>query len=285
VRYDEAHNGAWWRQWWARNNARYPEAVRRLEIPRLAKNLKPNDALAEVADVPSVDLRAGGDARKRYFLIGARKDRKEAKPPAEGYGLLIVLPGGDGGANFNTFLRKVYKNSLDKRWLIAQAVAPKWDEKQFRQVVWPRAGLRYPAAKFTTEQFIDAVLVDVKARVPVDPRRVFLLGWSSGGPPCYSMALRKDSPITGAFIAMSVFHPKQLPALANARGRAFYLLQSPDDDVTPIQFAEAAEKVLRAAGARVKLERSKGEHGWQGDVWGRIADGVTWLEKQGGTKP
>jgi predicted esterase/HEAT repeat protein len=283
VRYDEGHNGAWWRQWWARNKARYPEAVRRLEIPRLGKNLKPADPLADVADVPAQDLRAGGDARKRYFLIGARKG---AKPPAGGYGLLIVLPGDDGGAKFHPFLRRLYKNVLNDRWLIVQAVAPQWDEKQFNQVTWPRAGLRYPAAKFTTEQFIDALLADVKAKVPIDRKRVFLLGWSSGGPPCYSLALRKDSPITGAFIAMSVFHKPELAlALKNARGRTFYLLQSPDDEVTEFRFAEAAEKVLRAAGARVKLQSYKGGHGWHGDVWGMIAEGLAWLEKQGGAKP
>jgi pimeloyl-ACP methyl ester carboxylesterase len=45
--------------------------------------------------------------------------------------------------------------------------------------------------------------------VKVDRRRVILVGWSSGGPACYAMALRWDSPVTGAFIAMSIFHPNR----------------------------------------------------------------------------
>ncbi len=279
VRWDEAHNGAWWRRWWDKNKVRYPATVRDLEIPTLVKKVEQVDPSADVADVPAQDLRASDDAKKRYFLIGVRK---EAKPPAEGYGLLIVLPGGDGSAEFQPFVRKIYKDALNKRWLIAQAVAPKWDDKQFEQVVWPTEGLPYPAAKFTTEAFIKAIIADVRTKLRIDRKRIFLLGWSSGGPPCYATALRKDSPATGAFIAMSVFKPKQMPALGNAKGKAFYLLQSPQDRITRLHFAEEAEKALREAGAKVRLQRYEGGHGWHGDFGKIIGDGIRWLEQQVG---
>ena len=86
VAYDESHDGAWWRQWWEKNKERYPEAARNLEVPRLPEAAAsaepaPADPLADVADVPAQDLRAGGDEKKRYFLIGA----KEA--PAAGRGI------------------------------------------------------------------------------------------------------------------------------------------------------------------------------------------------------
>jgi predicted esterase len=279
VRYDESHDGAWWRRWWEKNKDRYPEAVRALEIPKLSKKgppaeRAPADPIADVEDIQAQDLRAGGDGKKRYFLIGA----KDARPPAAGYGLLIILPGGDGSADFQPFIRRIHKNVLNDRWLIAQAVAPKWDDNQFKQVVWPTAAVPYPAAKFTTEAFIRAILDDVRAKVKIDPRRLFLLGWSSGGPPCYTTALSKDSAVTGAFIAMSVFRPGQLPAVENAKDKAFYLLQSPQDTVTPVQHAEAAEKALQAAGARVRLQRYEGGHGWRGDVWTMIRDGIAWLD-------
>jgi RNA polymerase sigma factor (sigma-70 family) len=277
VEYHESHDGAWWRRWWEKNTQRYPEAVQALEIPNLKKR-------QGAEDIPAQDLRAGGDANKRYFLIGA----KDVEPPAAGYGLLIVLPGGAGGADFQPFIREIYrklhKDVLHDRWLIAQAVAPEWDKKQFERLVWPTATSGYPTAKFTTEEFIEAIVNDVRAKVKIDPRRVFLLGWSSGGPPCYAAALREDSVVTGAFIAMSVFRPGQLPALENARGRAFYLLQSPEDDVTVFHHAEAAETALRAAGAKVRLQRYEGGHRWHGDVPKMIGDGITWLDQQAGGK-
>jgi predicted esterase len=285
VEYDASHDGAWWRRWWDKNKQRYPTDAQSQDIPKVpAKKPRagqaPADPPADVADVPAQDRRAGGDDRKRYFLIGAA----DAKPPAAGYGLLILLPGGDGGAAFQPFVRRIYKHALNDRWLVAQAVAPQWDDKQFERIVWPTATAGYPAAQFTTEDFIAAIVRDVRAKVKVNPRRVVLLGWSSGGPPCYAAALQKDSVVTGAFIAMSVFWPQQLPNPEHARGKAFYLLQSPEDEVTPMRHALAAQEALQAAGAKVRLRRYEGGHGWHGDVWSNIADGIAWLERQTGTE-
>lgn len=83
----------------------------------------------------------------------------------------------------------------------------------------------------------------------------------------------------GPFVAMSVFKPAILPPLANARGRAFFLLQAPDDRVTPYFYAKAAKMQLGEAGARVTLSDYDGGHGWQGDVFGNIRSGIEWLGK------
>ena len=252
-----------------------------LESKSDSKDVKPagaETAEPEMTDVPMVDLQVGGDAKKRYLLIGAAD-----KPPNDGYALLLVLPGGDGSEEFSPFVRNIYHNALNERWLIAQVVAPKWDDRQFDQIVWPTAGLTYAAAKFTTEELVEAIASDVQSKAKIDPKRVFMLGWSSGGPPCYAAALHAGTPVTGALIAMSVFKPQQMPSLQPAKGKAFYLLQSPDDRVAPIRFAETAEKTLRAAGAKVRLQRYKGGHGWQGDIWKMIGDGTAWLDKQAGS--
>jgi predicted esterase len=42
--------------------------------------------------------------------------------------------------------------------------------------------------------------------------------------------------------------------------------------------AVQAEKELTKAGARVKLAEYEGGHGWRGDVFGAIRDGIRWLE-------
>lgn len=290
VTYDETHNGDWWRNWWVKNRERFPPTVRGLEIPTLAKaatsrpaaateNTVPektaNNATADIRDVPAQERKVGGDAQKQYFLIGNTE-----KAPVGGFPLLIVLPGGDGSANFRPFLQRVYKNALKQPWLLVQVVAPRWDDKQFNNVVWPTTGLPYAAARFTTEDLIGEVVQDVGKQVTVDPKRIYLLGWSSGGPPCYATLLRADSPIRGAFIAMSIYRPGRLPPLSNARGKRIYLLQSPDDQVTPIQWAENAALDLTDAGADVKFQRYSGGHGWIGDVWSMLRTGVEWLDQK-----
>lgn len=227
----------------------------------------------ELADVSSEDRRIGGNAKQRYFLIGA----KESKAPAEGHSLLIVLPGGDASAEFNPFVRRLFKYTLDENWLVVQAVAPRWSKQQAEQLVWPTELDPHKSAKFSTEKFLQAIIDDVQAKSKINPKKIFLLGWSSGGPPCYAMALRKGSPVTGAFVAMSIFNQKELPPLENGEHKRFYLLQSPDDRVTKFFFAEKASQALKGAGAQVHLERYAGGHGWQGPVWQMIGDGVGWL--------
>jgi len=95
----------------------------------------------------------------------------------------------------------------------------------------------------------------------------------------YASALKKDSPLRGAFVAMSVFVPARLPPLAQASGKKFFLLQSPQDQVTKYSFAKQAKMQLEKAGAKVELQDYEGGHGWQGDVFGNIRSGIDWLAK------
>lgn len=228
----------------------------------------------DIADVPSQLLTAGDDDHKQYFLIGTAE---VTKAPADGYKLMLVLPGGNGNVDYSPFVRRMFKHAFDDSWLIAQLVAPVWSQSQSKSIVWPTQKLPHKDAKFTTEEFIETVVADVSGRTKIDVSRVFVLGWSSGGPLCYAATMRDGSSIKGAFVAMSVFKPQQIPALSEAKGKSFYLLQSPDDRVTPFRFAEQAKETLSAAGAKVRLVRYDGGHGWRGNVYGMLREGVEWL--------
>lgn len=72
----------------------------------------------DVAEVPSERLRADNDPRKTYFLIGPYK---EAPCPEGGYRLLVILPGGDGSADFNPFCKRIYKYALHSSWRLTRA--------------------------------------------------------------------------------------------------------------------------------------------------------------------
>ena len=78
---------------------------------------------------------------------------------------------------------------------------------------------------------------------------------------------------------MSVFVPKRQPSLKRAKGHAYFLDHSPDDSVCKFFFAKKARSALTAKGAKVKLVTYDGGHGWHGDVFGRITEGIRWLEK------
>jgi predicted esterase len=154
--------------------------------------------------------------------------------------------------------------------------AVKWTEDQ--EIVWPTDKNRAEGMKFSTEEFVDAVIKDVTGKYKLDPERVFTLTWSSSGPAAYAASLRNKT-ITGSFIAMSVFKPDLLPPLEKAKGHAYFLYHSPDDRVCPFRMAEQAAEELKKGGATVKLVTYEGGHGWRGDVYGNIREGVEWLEK------
>jgi predicted esterase len=230
----------------------------------------------DVADVPSKDLSAGKDPQKRYFLIGPAKD---VRTPNDGFGLVVILPGGDGSADFHPFVKRLFKNALPRGYLAAQPVALKWTDGQ--EIVWPTAKSKVEGMKFTTEEFIDAVIEDVARQHKTYRSRVFTLTWSSSGPAAYAASLTSKK-VTGSFIAMSVFKPDQLPDLAAAKDRGYYLYHSPDDRVCAYRMAQQAEKDLKQAGASVKLVAYEGGHGWRGPVYDDVRDGIAWLEKHHG---
>jgi predicted esterase len=231
----------------------------------------------DVADIVSQDLRAGKDEHKRYFLI---EPPKSVKAPKKGYGLIVVLPGGDGSADFHPFIKRIAKNAVPEGYVLAQPVAVKWTEKQ--EIVWPTAGNRVEGMKFSTEEFVDAVIEDVSGKYKLDPARAFTLAWSSSGPAAYAASLSNNR-ITGSFIAMSVFKPDLLPPLEKAKGHAYFLYHSPDDRVCPFRMTEQAAKELKRNGATVELATYEGGHGWRGNLYDDIREGVEWLEKNHGT--
>ncbi|MGQ0628358.1 MAG: prolyl oligopeptidase family serine peptidase [Phycisphaerales bacterium] len=309
VRIKAGQDAAWWRDWWEKNRGRFAENVRALEVPPSGKALSPKDdgkpkppedAGADVLDVPSADVRAGFDNDKRYFMIGVGK---ENAAPSTGYKVLVVLPGGDGGAGFNLFCRRIFKSGLPDAgagWVVAQMVAPRWEEKQFDRVVWPIEKNPYrgekKSSKFSTEEFADAVVADLKTRIEIDPNRVYVMGWSSGGPPAYALMLREKALFKGAFTAMSVFKPEQTEGLQFAGGgdlgakgaggeegfrgkgaKRYYILHSEQDRTVPVRFANDAFEMLNKSKGRAKLATYEGGHGWHGEVFANIRTGMEFL--------
>ena len=283
VQWDEAHNGKWWRQWWEENRAdieaRIADAQKR-EPPsgdlRVPNHERPLIHAEDVADIPADDRRAQNDPYKRYILIGGRGDQPA---PPKGYKVLLVLPGGSGSPDFHPFIKRIYRHVLSDEYLLAQIVAPEWDRQQGQELVWPTTTNPHTSMKFATEEFINAVLDEIDQEYAIDKRHIFMLAWSSSGPPTYATTLLPDSRVTGAFVAMSVFEPETLLPVEDTTGLAFYILHSPQDFIS-ITHAEAARDQLRAAGAKTKLTTYQGGHGWRGNVYQNLRDGIRWLEEQ-----
>ncbi len=233
----------------------------------------PASAQSDVADIPSKQLSLAGDPNLSYFLIGP----VAKETPPEGYGLIIVLAGGDGKADSLAFVKRVYKNSLGGNYIVAQPIAVKWSPQ--RGIVWPTQNDGLPYVKCTTERLVDEIIKTVRGHYKINPLRIFTMSWSSSGPAGYAISLQKDSPVVGSYIAMSVFKPDKLGPLAPAHGHAYYIEHSPQDKICPLAMAQEACRLLTAEGAKVQFNEYAGGHGWRGNIYPRISAAVQWLEK------
>ena len=212
------------------------------------------------------EVKTAGGGLARYILIPpARPPQEQARVP-----LLLVLPGGDGSVEFHPFVRSIHELALEGRFAVAQVVAPP-------HVVWPTRSST--ATWGTTGESLTAIIDDVARGQPIDKDQVYALAWSSSGPAVYEAMLEPKSPLAGAFIAMSVFRPNDLPPLAAASGRRIYLLHSPDDAICPYRMAVDAKARLSAAGADVTLVDYAGGHGWHGPVQKNLKTGIAWLQR------
>lgn len=216
---------------------------------------------------------ADGDPAKRYLLLGPHPT---ATASAKGFGLIVIVPGGHGDLRWQPFVQKLFLRGIPKGYLAAQLVVPKWSDTQ--RIVWPVPAMRTPGMKFSSPEFFAAVINEIENEHPIDPSKIFLLAWSSGGLAAYVSTLT-NSKVRGAVIAASIFKPEFFPPLTGAKGRSYYLLQSPEDSITPFVMAERARRELTAAGARVLLKTYPGGHqgAWTGEAFAGVYEAIHWL--------
>jgi len=238
---------------------------------------------AEIQEHIGVERRhAGGNPKQAYFLMRHRQPAR----PVDRYGLVAVLPGGAGTAEFLPFGANVLTGvAVPDDFLVAQPVAPQWRQDEDR-VVWPSRVFPDAKADFTTEAFLAAVIEEVSRAERIDERFVFTLGWSSSGHALYSASTRVPA-VRGSIIAMSRFLPGRSVEADKVKGKAYYLYHSPEDRVCPFAEAELAVKTLQGHGAEARLVPYQGGHGWQpftfyGD---RIREGILWLKDRSAARP
>lgn len=279
------------------------------EPPQSAPATAPAHAAANPAPVGADGIRLiDGDERKRWILhppiapapaprhgaatspashpaqaeVEAPRAAVEAIPaPDDGYGLLIVLPGGPGTPDFAPFVRDTIRPAAGNDYAMIQMIAPPIEPGK-DAVVWPMQNLPDPRVEFTMEPLILAAIERARQEFEIDPERIFIFGWSSSGPLCYAMAMDPQSPLRGAFVAMSVFQQEKYPQLAAGEkaldGKSFYILHSPQDQIIPMTYPRDAKRAITAAGGRATFETYIGRHGWTGESLKRISTGLRWLE-------
>jgi len=204
-----------------------------------------------------------------FFELPAAKPAKDGKG-----GLIVVLPGGDGSRDFLPWVENSLLAQRPDDCVGVLVTSIRWRDDQ--RIVWPTAQSKVPGMAYTTEDYVRAVVQDVETRHRVDPARRVVVAWSSSGPAVYPLLCAEDGPFACGYVAMSIW-PQGLRDLTSAKGRRFFLDQSPDDQVTAFRFVRQAHAALDKAGAVVRVSVYDGGHGWHDDPLPRLREGLRWL--------
>ena len=290
-------SGAWWRAWWNRNKAQMPLEARNEPIPdlQMGNRYAKTFSIKRGRQLETV----GHDAHRAYWrlssglLISEKTKKKGAKaapktadnkppeiPMAERPGLLVVLADSDTEIGLQaSFWQDVAGRGFGGKYLVALVSPPKWSAKQKTLWLTRKNRAEVPEAAFTTETLAADVARDMKAKYPINPAHVFLLGSGAGGPAAYACSLEPQTPFHGFLLMEAAFKSAQLPPLTTAKNRHYYLLHCREDKRTPYFAATLAQNTLRTQGATVKLSgATPNPDAAQQATWQETADGVKWLE-------
>ncbi len=124
-------------------------------------------------------------------------------------------------------------------------------------------------------QFLD----DVRSHYPVDPKQIFLLGFSMGTVMSYALALTKPEVFRGV-VAHSGYVPEKSPLQFrwdSLTAADFFVAHGVYDPVIPIEFGRRAHQLLSASPARVDYREYLIQHQISDESLHDLSD---WLAKR-----
>lgn len=272
----------WWRLWWRENAVKFPPDAAALPIPKLKSMTLSLVAIRRKKSLVEID----NDPRRAYWLISSgliMTPDNAVKPhfvtvgrgasryvisqsipnkpmeapiiaPEKKPGLLVVLT--DSMENMEAQKlrwQEIAAQAFDGKFLIALVRSPQANGKQIP--LWPLRSSEKPGTNsgLTTENLLAEVVQNAESKYPIHPDRVFLAGVGTGGAAVYACSLESRTPFHGFLLLDAPFRSSQLPPLANAKNKRYYLLHHRKNPITPFFIATAAQSALNKASAIVQL--------------------------------
>jgi phospholipase/carboxylesterase len=230
--------------------------------------------LGEAVDIETPTLAHARVALPDGFREGSR------------YPLLVGLHG--GGATADNFVRAFAAAGVARRFIFCAPQglfpAPAGDQVIY---TWVRptpgqARVPLPPTRRLAEDYLASLVGTVVRRYPVDPERVYVMGFSQGGFMATSLGLRHPElfrgviPI-GGYLGPADWTPERLAVAA--KRTSFLLVHSPGDSTVPYREVEAVAAFLRGHDVPFQLLRYDGGHVLTREVLAAVArwvvDGTT----------
>jgi poly(3-hydroxybutyrate) depolymerase len=108
--------------------------------------------------------------------------------------------------------------------------------------------------------YIEQVITDVKVHHAVDPKRVYVFGFSAGAHYTIKLCLAFPSSFAACGSAMGALEEKLFPNLEGLHGKVpLILFTGTEDDIVPPSAVLATYKALQARGYEVRLQNYPGQ--------------------------
>lgn len=210
--------------------------------------------------------------QKQMAAIPDGKSRTEI-PAAPAGGrkvpLLVFLHGGAGSSDLAVEL----VGPLAKAWNYA-LLAPSGSIK---------TGMRpdgKPGYNWNPDHDVPAIVKEIQTLIDngtVDPKAIYIAGFSNGATMSYVVALKHPEIIKGAVIFSGMFQGELIgdAAIKNAAGRVpVYIVHGNSDQVMSPKLGTAARDLLKAKGFQVQLKNFEGDHELPPDYANILKDAI-----------
>lgn len=203
----------------------------------------------------------------------------ERQPAGEAEGALVLVHG--RGADEHDLLGLADVLDPERRLHVATPrgplQVPGWPGHHWYVV--PRVGYPDPATFRAAYGHLAAFHDELWERTGVGPERTVLGGFSMGSVMSYALGLGADRPAPAGILAFSGFVPTVegwQPDLAGRAGLPVFIAHGRRDPVISVEFARAANDLLRRGGLEVEYHESDAVH--QIDP-AHVPDAVSWLAR------
>jgi predicted esterase len=129
---------------------------------------------------------------------------------------------------------------------------------------------------------VHRILADLLAKQPIDPARVYLVGFSQGGVMSYPIAFRDPSRFAGVISMSGSLQPETIDAklmAAAAPKLPIAIIHGEQDPIMPFALGRTAEERLRAARFDVVLYPFTGGHSFAPDWKQLLPRAIGWIDE------
>ncbi len=147
----------------------------------------------------------------------------------------------------NEHVMAIFERALPPGVAVVSPRGPVIDDGGFGWFTDRTAGTDFPHGLEALHEFVRRL----PEAYPVDPTRIFLMGFSQGAAMCYGLMLKEPKLVAGVAALAGFLPPPAEAEPGRLAGKPVFIAHGTEDERVPVAEARQARDVLASAGAEV----------------------------------